>query len=247
MTAEVRNLIRRLTAENPAWGEQRIADELLLKLQIRLSARTVAKYRKQLPRPRGSRDQRWSTFLKNHANEMWACDFLPVVDLFFCQTFIFFLIELGSRRVVHFGITRNPTSEWVTQQLREATPDRMGPKYLIRDNDTKFGVFFDRLAEVSGIEIVKIPFQAPRANAVCERFLGSVRRECLDHLLIFSDQQLHRVIKEYVAYFNRARPHQGVGQKIPEASRSESPPLRKGRITAFPVLNGLHHDYRRAA
>jgi putative transposase len=135
----------------------------------------------------------------------------------------------------------------VTQQLREATPNGLGPKYLIRDNDGKYGVLFDRVAEASGIEIVRIPYRAPRANAVCERFVGSVRRECLDHLLIFSDQQLYRVIKEYVGYFNRARPHQGIAQKIPEESRSEEPPRGKGKIIAFPVLNGLHHDYHRAA
>jgi putative transposase len=118
---------------------------------------------------------------------------------------------------------------------------------MSRDNDSKDGVFFDRLAQGSGIEIVKIPFRAPRANAVCERSLESVRRECLDRRLIFSDGQLYRVIKEYVAYFNRARPYQGIGQEIPEALRSESPPIKKGKIIAFPVLNGLHHDYRRAA
>ena len=116
-----------------------------------------------------------------------------------------------------------------------------------RDNDGTYGTICDRVAEGSGIEIVRTPYRAPRANAICERFVGSVRRECLDHLLIFSDRPLHRVIKEYVAYFNRARPHQGIGQIIPEVSRSESPPVRIGKIIAFPVLNGLHHDYRRAA
>lgn len=117
-------------------------------------------------------------FRQNHAHEMWGCDFLPVVDLFLHQTFVFFLIELGSRPVVHFGITSNPTTEWVTQELCAATPKGLGPKYLIRDKDGKFGVQFDRQAEASGIEIVKIPYCAPRANAVCERFVGSVRCEC---------------------------------------------------------------------
>src|SRR4030095_1964022 len=112
------------------------------------------------------------------------------------------------------GVTPNPTAEWVTQQLRAATPNGTAPKYLIRDNDGKYGALFDRLAAASGIEIVRIPYHALRANAVCERFLGSVRRECLDHLLICSDQQLYRVIEEYVGDFNRARPHQGIGQKV---------------------------------
>jgi putative transposase len=238
-------LIQQMADQNLTWGAERIRGEWL-KLGIRVAKRTIQKYMQGV-RPVRSPSQTWRTFLKNHAHEMWACDFLPVVDLFFRQVFVFFLIELGSRRVVQFGVTRNPTSEWVTQQLRDATPNGIGPKYLIRDNDSKFGVLFDRVAEASEIEIVKIPFRAPRAHAVCERFLGSLRRECLDHLLIFSDHQLYRVIKEDVGYFNRARPHQGIAHKIPEGSRVDEPPRGKGKIIAFPVRNGLHHDYRRAA
>lgn len=170
-----------------------------------------------------------------------------MVDLLFREAFVCFLIELGSRRVVHFGVKRHPTAEWVTQQLREASAEGLRPKYVIRDNDGKYGLLFDQIAEASGIEIVRIPYRAPRANAECERFVGSVRRECLDHLLILSDPQLYRVIKEYVGYFNRARPHQGIAQKIPEEAGSEEPPRRKDKINAFPVLNGLHHDYRRAS
>lgn len=238
-------LIQQMATENLTWGAERIRGELL-KLGIRAAKRTIQKYLSGV-RPARSRSQSWRTFLKNHAHEIWACDFLPVVDLFFRQVFVFFLIELGSRRVIHFNATRNPTSEWVTQQLREATANGIAPKYLIRDHDSKYGVLFDRLAKASGVEVVKIPFRAPRANAVCERFLGSVRRECLDHLLVFTDQQLYRVMKEYIGYFNGARPHQGLGQNIPETSRSESPPISTGKIIAFPVLNGLHHDYRRAA
>lgn len=238
-------LIQQMARENLTWGAERIRGELL-KLGIHVAKRTIQKYMRGV-RLVISPSQSWRTFLKNHVDETWACDFLPVVDLFFRQTFVFFLIELGSRRVVHFGVTRNPTSEWVTQQLREATPNGLGPKYLIRDNDGKYGALFDRVAKASGIEIVRIPHRAPRANAVCERFMGSVRRECLDHLLIFNDPQLYRVMKEYVGYFNWARPHQGIAQKIPEGSRSEDPSRGKGKVSGFPVLNGLHHDYQRAA
>jgi putative transposase len=234
-----------MTRENLTWGAERIRGELH-KFGIHVAKRTIQKYMQGVRLVR-SPSQTWRTFLKNHADEMWACDFLPAVDLFFRQTFLFFLIELGSRRVVRFGITRNPTAEWIAQQLREATPEGLRPKYLIRDNNGKYGVLFDRVAEASGIEIVKIPFRAPRANSVCERFLGSVRRECLNQLLIFSDQQFYWVIKEYVGYFNRERPHQGIAQKIPEGSRVDEPPRGKGKIIAFAVPNGLHHDYRRAA
>lgn len=238
-------LIQQMARENRTWGAERIRGELL-KLGIHVAKRTVQKYLRSTRSPR-TPSQSWRTFLKNHAHEMWACDFLPVVDRFFRPTFLFILIELGSRRVVHLAVTRAPTSEWVAQQLREATPHGNGPRYLIRDNDAKFGILFDRVAEGSGIEIVRTPYRAPRANAICERFVGSVRRECLDQLLIFSGAQLDRVIKEYAGYFNRARPHQGIGQKIPEASLCESPPLASEKIIAFPVLNGLHHDYRRVA
>jgi putative transposase len=238
-------LIQQMVGENLTWGAERTRGELL-KLGIHVAKRTIQKYMRGV-RPLRSPSQTWRTFLKNHANEMWACDFLPVVDLVFRQVFIFFLIELCSRRVVHFGVTRNPTAEWVTQQLHEATPNGTGPKYLIRDNDGKYWALFDRAAEASGIEIVRAPYRAPCANAVCERFMGSQRRECLDHLLIFSDGQLYRVIKEYVGYFNRARPHQGIAQKSPEAPTVEAHAAKKGKIIAFPMLNGLHHDYRRAA
>ncbi len=130
--------------------------------------------------PRGSR-QTWTTFLRNHAHDVWACDFLPVTDLLFRPLYAFFVIALGSRRVVHVGITRHPTDAWVAQQLREATPYGQRPKYLIRDNDGKYGPAFARVAAATGIEELRTAYRAPRQNATCERFLGSVRRECLDH------------------------------------------------------------------
>ena len=140
-----------------------------------------------------------------------------------------------------------PTDTWVAQQLREATPLGQAPRFLIRDRDRKYGQTFTRVAAGSKIEILKTPYRAPKANAICERFLGSVRRECLDHILILGESHLYRVIKEYVEYFNQARPHQGMEQKIPERNLSERKDERKGKIIAFPVLNGLHHDYGYAA
>jgi transposase InsO family protein len=124
----------------------------------------------------------------------------------------------------------------------------VGPKYLIRDNDSKFGVAFARVATTSGIKILKTPYHAPRANAICERFLGSVRRECLDHLLILQEKQLHRVLRAYVQYFNQARPHQGIRQQIPERYGGPVPPHQDDdKILSLPVLGGLHHNYRRSA
>ncbi|TME12029.1 MAG: transposase family protein [Chloroflexi bacterium] len=239
-------LIKEMSSNNRLWGAERIRGELL-KLGIRVCKRTIQKYMRHvhLPRPRG---QKWATFLHNHAADMWACDFLQVTDLFFRSLFAFFIIELQSRKVIHVGVTRSPTDAWTAQQLREATPYGQTPKYLIRDNDGKFGPCFARVAATSGIKLLKTPYHAPRANAICERFLGSVRRECLDHILILNEKQLHRVLRSYVAYFNRARPHQGIQQQIPELPVPSAPPHNQSdKVIAVPVLGGLHHDYRRVA
>jgi transposase InsO family protein len=185
--------------------------------------------------------QTWATFLRDHASEIWACDFLQTYDIFFRALFVFVMIELGSRPVVHYGVTRNPTDKWVAQQLREATPFGERPRFLIRDNDRKYGESFQRVA--SQIDVLKTPYRAPQANAICERFLGSLRRECLDHVLILSERHLHRVVKEYKEYFNYARPHQGIEQRIPcRPERLEAPPVN-GKLASRPVLGGLYHDY----
>ena len=130
-------------------------------------------------RPPRKPQQNWTTFLHNHAHDIWACDFLETHDLLFRMVYVFVIIELGSRRVIHTGVTRHPESAWVAQQLREATPFDNAPRFLIRDNDSKYGDGFDQVALARGIEIIRTPFQAPKANAICERFIGSVRRECL--------------------------------------------------------------------
>ncbi len=239
-------MIQELAKDNRLWGAERIRSELL-KLGIHVSKRTIQKYMRDTRSPR-QRGQTWATFLHTHAKDIWACDFLQVTDLFFRSLFAFFIIDLHSRRVIHVGVTRNPTDAWTAQQLREATPFGQGPKYLIRDRDSKFGPSFARLAATSGIKILKTPYHTPRANAICERFLGSVRRECLDHLFIFQEKQLHRVLGGYVQYFNQARPHQGIRQQIPERyGEPVLPDHDDGKILALPVLGGLHHDYRRSA
>jgi len=221
LSPETIALIKEMASKNRLWGAERIRGELL-KLGIRVCKRTIQKYMRQVcpPRPRG---QKWATFLQNHAADIWACDFLQITDLFIRSLFAFFIIELQSRKVIHVGVTRSPTDAWTAQQLREATPYGQTPKYLIRDHDSKFGPCFARVAATSGIEILKTPYHAPRANAICERFLGSVRRECLDHVLIFHEKQLHRVLRSYVEYFNQARPHQGIQQRIPELPVPSAP------------------------
>jgi putative transposase len=170
-------------------------------------------------------------------------------------------VHVGSRRVVHVNATAHPTDAWVAQQLREATPFGETAKRLICDNDTKFGPVFEAAAKTCGLEIIHTPYEAPRANAICERFVGSVRRECLDHVLVLSTRQLVRVLVEYSEYFNPSRPHQGRAQQTPDSRRSGqaiaatakmtarpvsslAPGQRtRGKLMAVPVLNGLHHAY----
>jgi transposase InsO family protein len=229
-------------------GAERIQGQLA-KLGIRVSKRTIQKYVRSArpPRPSG---QTWATFLRTHAREIWACDFLQLTDLLFRPVFAFFVIDLGSRRVVHVGVIRSPTGAWTARRLREATPEGSGPRFLIHDHDAKYGVDFDRVAAASGIEVIRTPVRAPRANAVCERFLGSVRRECVDHALLLGERHLRRVLAEYVSYFNEARPHQGIGQGVPArgaATMKPQPTGMKTGVTAVAVLGGLHHDYRWAA
>ncbi len=241
---ETITLIKEMATNNRLWGAERIQGELL-KVGITVAKRTVQRYLRQVRRPR-PHGQTWVTFLRNHANVIWACDFLQVTDIFFRPLFAFIITELGSRRIVHVGVTRAPSDAWVAQQLREAAPFGQTPTYLIRDNDAKYGQHFEAVAVGSGIAVLRTPVKAPRANAICERLLGSVRRECLDHRLVASEAHLRRVLNEYVRYFNRARPHQGIGQRIPEPQESAAAG-ESGTVIAFPVLGGLHHDYRRAA
>jgi transposase InsO family protein len=202
-----------MAAANRTWGAERIRGELL-KLHIHIAKSTIQKYMRGARPPRRT-GQTWGTFLRNHGKDIWAADFLPVTDLLFRPLYAFFLVELASRRAVHVGVTRHPTDAWVAQQLREATPFGRRPKHLILDNDSKYGQVFARVAEASGIELLRTAFRAPKENAIVERFLGSVRRECLDHLLVLDEAHLRRILAAYVAYFNSARPHQGLHQQIP--------------------------------
>ncbi len=245
LAPEIVTLIQAMAKDNVLWGAERIRGELL-KLGIRVSKRTIQKTMRHV-RPPGKRGQSWQTFIANHRREIWARDFLQLCDMLFRPIFAFFFVVHSTREVVHFNVTRCLSDAWAAQQLREATPYGDGPKYLIRDNDDKFGRRFDIVAEGTGIEVVKIPPRSPNLNPICERFLGSVRRECLNHVVILSERQLRRVLKAYVeSYFNRARPHQGLWQAIPVAG-SRSVPKLGGKLVPFPILGGLHHDYRWAA
>lgn len=224
-----------MAAANRTWGGERIRGELL-KLHIRVAKSTIQRYLRSAHPPRRS-GQTWATFLSNHGKHIWAADFLPITDLLFRPLHAFFLIELASRRVVHVGVTRHPTDAWVAQQLRQATPFDRHPKYLLRDNDSRYGPAFARMAKSTGIEELRTAYRAPKENAVCERSLASVRRECLDHLLVLGEAHLRRILFEYMAYFNRDRPHQWLRQRIPNLPEEDVYP--SGPVYATPVLGGL--------
>ncbi|MFC1641074.1 integrase core domain-containing protein [Myxococcota bacterium] len=241
---ETIDLIVRMSKENRLWGAERIRGELL-KVGIRVGKRTVQRYMYR-DRSSGPRDgQSWKTFLKN--DTVWACDYLQLYDIWFRPIFAFFIVDVNAKHAVHVGVTRSPTEQWTAQQLREVTSFGKGPQVLIRDRDTKYGILLDRVAEGADIEVVLTAPCAPRMNSVAERFLRSVRQECTDHVIVLGEQHLKSLLNEYThVYFNGERPHQGIHQRIPtrEASSSSNP---TGNVVAFPVLNGLHHCYRRVA
>ena len=242
VSLETIQIIHKMANENPLWGAERIRGELL-KLGIKACKRTIQKYMPKAKKSPSS-SQTWATFVRNHSRDIWACDFTVVNDWLFRTLYIFVLIELKTRRIVHVAVTASPTDEWTAQHLREATPWGEGLKYLLHDRDNKYGSYFSAVATGSGIKELRTPYRAPRANGVCERFMGSLRRECLDHTLILHGRHLTRVAREYANYFNQERPHQGIGQRIPNFY-DQPKESSKGRITSKAILGGVHHSYSR--
>jgi len=169
-----------------------------------------------------------------------------VYDWLFRTWYIFEVLELKTRRIVHTGITKFPIDAWTAQQVREATPWGSGPQYLIRDRDSKYAVHFSAVATGSGIKELRTPYRVPQANGICERFMGSLRRECLDRILIYQGKHLQRVVQEYTAYYNLERPHQGISQRIPDHYALPQSKPASGRIVSKAILGGLHHSYARA-
>ncbi len=249
--AEVEALVLRLARENARWGYRRIQGELV-KLGHRLSHTTVRAVlqRHGLP-PAPERQRRgstWRQFLARHQHQMLACDFFTVETLFLKTIYILFFIELGTRRVRLAGCTAHPTAEWVTQQARQLSwqlqDGTITARYLLHDRDSKFVPGFDAIFRSEGVEIVRTPYRAPTANAIAERWIGSVRRECLDHLLIVSEAHLWHGLTAYVAHYNEARPHQGLDQRIPVPGAGGS---GEGPIRRHDRLGGLLREYGREA
>ena len=246
---DLRRLIREMAAENQTWGEERIANELNLKLTIQVSPRTVGKY---LHRPMRTPDpkQRWLTFVRNHAKVMVACDFFVVITATFRTLYVFVVIEIGSRRILHQNVTAHPTAEWTLQQFREALPGDHPYRFLIHDRDSIFAKEVDQGLANLGVRVLRTPVQAPKANAVCERLGGSLRRECLDFLIPFNERHLKMTIRDWAIHYNRGRPHSALGPGLPEPPSDQVPPnehrhrLPVGyRVVKRSVLGGLHHEY----
>ena len=221
-------------------GTERIRGELL-KLGIVVSNRSIRRYRwRGAARSRG---QTWRTFLRNHAHHLWAADLLTVPTLTFKTLYVLVFIAHGRRELVHVNVTACPTAAWVWRQMIEATPWGHKPRHLLRDRDAVYGREFRQRARRIGIDAIATPIHAPKANAIVERVIGTLRRECLDHVIVLDEQHLIAVLSEFVAYNNQERPHRTLGLQTPE------PTLRPvtGPIRSHPILNGLHHVYERAA
>jgi putative transposase len=248
--AETRALIRRMASENPTWGQAQIAAELLLKIGIRLSPRTVAKY---MPKPgarpwSGVRSQSWRTFLQNHAKEIVACDFFTVVTASLNVFYVFIVMEHASRRIIHFNVTDHPTADWTTQQFREAIPSSHEYLFLIHDRDSIYSAELDEQIRSMGLVVVRTPVRAPKANALCERLIGTIRRECLDFLIPLSEKHLRRILRDYVRHYNEGRPHSSLGPGIPDGLTAV--PIRSDHsiapgfiVRSRKVLGGLRNEY----
>jgi putative transposase len=249
---ELRELIRRMARENVLWGEERIANELLLKLGIQISPRTVRKYLPRRPpgRPRG--DLRWSTFLRNEATAILACDFFVAVTATFRMLYVFVVIEHGTRRLAHVNVTTHPSATWTLQQLREVIADADDHKYLIHDRDSIFARHLDDSIRALGLMVLRSPLASPKANAICERVIGTIRRECLDWMIPMSEGHLRSILREWVAHYNGGRPHSALGHGVPgppagSARTSKVEPRCRwtsgALVRATSVLGGLHHEY----
>ena len=234
---EVRELIRRMSTENPLWGAPRIHGELL-KLGFQIAESTVSKY---MIRRRGPPSQTWRTFLRNHADAIAAIDLCLVPTLTFECLFLFLVVGHGRRQLLWFAVTRYPTAEWLAQQIVEAFPWDTAPIYLVRDNDGAYGHVFIRRVRAMGIRDRPISPRSPWQNPYAERLIGTIRRDCLDHVLISGERHLRRVLTLYSRYYNETRTHLGLGKDAPLGRAVQ----RTGNIVTTPILSGLHHRYER--
>ena len=249
----LQELIFKMAHENPTWGEERIAAELLLKLGIRVSPRTVRRYmplnagpRKRLP------SQPWMTFVRNHAQAMLASDFFVVVTARFRVLYVFVIMEVGTRKIAHFNVTDYPTAPWTIQLFREVITGEQPYRFVLHDRDSIYSTELDCALKSLGVIVLRTPFRAPQANSFCERLVGTIRRECLDFLIPLNQRHVRRILKEWVAHYNQGRPHSSLGPGIPDPgeafattrNRHRHQLAHDGKVVGRSVLGGLHHEYR---
>jgi putative transposase len=247
---DVQRLIAVMARANTMWGEERIAAELRLKLGLCVSPRTVRRYMPRGGRPRhGVSSQQWSTFVRNHAEAILACDFFVTITATFRTLYVFVVLDVGTRRIAHWNVTEHPTAEWTVQQFRGILPGDQPQRFLIHDRDSIYSAAVDDAVRAMGLTVLKTPVRCPQANAFCERLIGTMRRECLDWLIVLNERHLRCVLREWVGHYNQARPHTSLGPGIPDIplDRLVHPSGHQvpdgQRVIATPILGGLHHEY----
>jgi transposase InsO family protein len=241
LSAEVQDLIRRMSAANPGWGAPRIHGEMG-KLGIKVSEATVAKY---MVRHRNPPSQTWRTFLTNHVKDLVSADFFLVPTATFCVLFVFVILAHDRRRPVHFAVTNHPTTEWIAQQLLQAFPWDTAPRFLLRDRDCNYAQVSRETAAGLGIGEVLCAPRSPWQNAYAERLIGSIRRECLDRVIILHEKGLRRVLRSYFEYYTHSRTHLSLDKDAPIPRAVQPPEL--GKVVELPEVGGLHHRYERRA
>jgi putative transposase len=242
VSAEVKTLIRQMAMANETWGAPRIHGELR-KLGIDIGERSVSRF--MPPRPRKPPSQTWRTFLDNHMGSLASIDSFAVPTATFRVLFVFFILRHDRRRVVHCNVTEHPSARWTAQQIVEAFPEDTAPEHMIRDRDGIYGEPFRSRVDGMGIEQVLTTPRSPWQNAYAERLVGSVRRECLEHVIVLGERHLLRILKSYFAYYHRARTHLSLNKDAPEPRQVQ--PAGMGDIVELPEVGGLHHRYERRA
>jgi putative transposase len=239
LASDIRQLILRMATANPLWRAPRIHGELKM-LGIEVSERTVSRILRTVPRPPS---QTWKTFLKNHLGQTVSVDFFTVPTITLKVLFVFLVLAHRRREVLHFNVTEHPTAEWTARQLVEAFADRDAPQYLIRDRDSVYGSAVRRQLAALGVEEVLTAHQSPWQNAYAERLIGSIRRECLNHMVVLSARHLKKSLVAYFRYYHESRVHLGLGKQCP----IEREIVGRGRIVEIEQVGGLHHRYERVA
>jgi len=241
ISREVRDQIRKMCRDNPLWGAPRIHGELL-KLGVNIAESSVSKY---MVRYRKPPSQTWRTFLENHTNELVSIDFFTVPTIRFQVLYVFLVLAHDRRRILHFNVTAHPTAEWTGQQLREAFPFDQPPRYMLRDRHTIFGEDFREQVRAMGIcEVLSAP-RSPWQRAYVERVIGTIRRDCLDHIIVLHERSLRRILHSYFDYYHRSRTHLSLGTDAPEPRAVQPPDM--GPVVVVPQVGGLHHRYERRA